>query len=258
MSLDRWRLNDRGRAAIVAKASASGCYSQEEHARLLGISRTAYCNRVGGRWHKKKTLREFLRAAGIPNEQHGKLMEHEGASVQLGHLPTVSASFVGRRREIAEILSLLRSNDSRPLPLLTLTGIGGIGKTRLAMSIGERLMRERRFSDGVWWVGLQSIEDPLLLLTTFWQALRLEGQEVNEPSLLRHLSGKQLLFIVDRCEELLDSAGAFIERILQHAPGIKVLATSRRAFGLSEERVYAVEPLLLPEDVDDSEQLCLA
>ncbi len=256
---DRWQLNERGKAAVGAKAAAAGCLSQEDHARLLGMSRTSYCNRLGNRWHKKATIKAFLRAAGIPDARHAKLIEPENLSAGPGHVPIAGSAFVGRNRDVREVISLLRSKQgTRSQRLVTLTGIGGIGKTRLAMAIGHRLMNGSIFSHGVWWVDLQSIGDSALLPTAFWQALRLEGQEANEPSLLRHLAGKQLLLIVDRCEELLETTGALLERILHHAPSVKVVATSRHAFGLPEEKVFPVEPLLLPEFCDEPQQLVSA
>ncbi|HYC32038.1 MAG TPA: protein kinase, partial [Gemmatimonadales bacterium] len=158
------------------------------------------------------------------------------------NLPPRTSALIGRGRELAEVTSALRSPEAR---LLTLTGPGGTGKTRLAVEAGRELLGE--FPDGVYAVDLSPLSNPELVASPVAEALGVAETPGGslEDALARHLSDKRLLLVLDNFEHLLAGAPV-VSTLLAAAPGLKVLATSRAPLRLSAEREYAVEPLEVP------------
>jgi predicted ATPase/class 3 adenylate cyclase len=166
------------------------------------------------------------------------------------NLPAQPNPMIGRDKELGEILQILRTDDVR---LLTLTGPGGAGKTRLALQIGAELLDE--FRSGVFFVSLAPIADTDLLVPTIAQALAIREISGEDPAatLSAYLSDKQMLLVLDNFEHIVGAAPA-IAKLLQAAPELRSLVTSRERLRLSTERVYEVPPLMLPdaaqEDLD--------
>lgn len=159
-------------------------------------------------------------------------------------LPTPLTSLVDREREVAEIGDLLGRDEVR---LVTLTGAGGVGKTRLAIRAGEAL--EECFAAGVAFVPLVAVANPKLVTSTIFQALggRDPGDEGNILHLLRRLlANRLLLLILDNFEHLLPAAPTIAD-LLAHAPRLKILVTSRAVLRLSGEHRVPVAPLSLPD-----------
>ncbi|MDN3356619.1 LuxR C-terminal-related transcriptional regulator [Actinomadura sp. DC4] len=156
-------------------------------------------------------------------------------------LPADLTSFVGRRREIADVRHLL--SRSR---LVTLTGVGGVGKTRLAYRVTAEI--RRTFPDGVWLIELAELEDPSLLADTIAGALGVQ-EHSSRPSmdaLVDHLRERTALIVLDNCEHLLRECAALVGTLLRGAPGVRVLTTSREVLGIAGEQTLAVPPLSLP------------
>ncbi|MGI5171513.1 ATP-binding protein [Spirillospora sp. CA-253888] len=155
-----------------------------------------------------------------------------------GNLPTELTSFVGRRAEIRAVRDLLTASR-----LVTLTGVGGVGKTRLAAQSASGL--GERFPDGVWQVPLSDLQDPLLLAHTIASALDMNEQTARSPIelLTSHLADKRLLLVLDTCEHLLDACADLAVELLVRCPHLSVLATSRAPLGVQGECVYSVMPL---------------
>jgi predicted ATPase/DNA-binding SARP family transcriptional activator len=155
------------------------------------------------------------------------------------NLPTPVSTLVGRDRELDEICSTLRGGETR---LLTLTGPGGAGKTRLAIEASNALARE--IPDGAFFVPLDTIRDPALLLPAIAQALAV--RESSERPLLQSLAervvGRRALVLLDNFEQLIEAA-PLLTNVLEAAPSLAFLVTSRAALRLSGEREYPVEPL---------------
>jgi non-specific serine/threonine protein kinase len=164
------------------------------------------------------------------------------SDVRPTNLPESVSPIVGREREVDEVSGLLRSPRVR---LVTLTGPGGTGKTRLALEVARALLAEYR--DGVFAVDLSQLADPSLVAAHIGQALRLAeagGTPMGE-LLARHLRERELLLLLDSFEHLL-AAAPLVSELLGSAPGLKVLATSRAPLHLRQEREVAVEPLEVP------------
>jgi predicted ATPase/DNA-binding SARP family transcriptional activator len=147
-------------------------------------------------------------------------------------LPAPATALIGRGREVAEVAVLLRG-DAR---LVTLTGAGGSGKTRLALAVAERVGPS--FADGAWFVDLSALADPELVPEAV--AARVEAPDA--AALERHLAAREVLLVLDNFEQV-DEAAPAISRWLAAAPGLRVLVTSRGRLDLYGEHEYAVAPL---------------
>ena len=163
------------------------------------------------------------------------------SSQTLHNLPTLLSSFVGREREIAELRQLLLINR-----LITLTGAGGAGKTRLALKVSQEVLD--RFENGVWLVELASIVDSALVPQTIASVLnvRESSQRPLMDELVNHLTTRQTLLVLDNCEHLIDVCAQIAETLLQKCPDLKILVTSREVLGITGEEAWVVPPLSLP------------
>jgi predicted ATPase/class 3 adenylate cyclase len=158
------------------------------------------------------------------------------------NLPRQPTPFLGREREVGEVVDLLRRDD---VQLLTLVGPGGTGKTRLAMQAAAELVDG--FADGVFFVPLAALDDPALVPVAVAGALgiREEGAQPLAERLREFLAAKRLLLVVDNVEHLVEAAPE-LGRLLENAPDLTLLATSRVPLRLRAEREYPVPPLGLP------------
>lgn len=158
-----------------------------------------------------------------------------------GNLPVPSDSFIGRIDELRDITERVREHR-----LVTVTGPGGVGKTRLALRVAEQLVDE--FPDGTWWVDLASVRDPAAVAAAASAALDVAtgpGRTI-EGSVLAHLRHRRLLLVVDNCEHLAAPVAHLIQRMLEGAPEAHVLATARRPLGTPGEHRIVVPPLSTP------------
>jgi predicted ATPase/class 3 adenylate cyclase len=150
------------------------------------------------------------------------------------NLPLQLTSFVGREDRLRQVTQLI--GDDR---LVTLTGVGGSGKTRLAIQAAAELVET--FDDGVWLVELAPLADEALLPQAVASALDFSGLEGNSlQSLQQFLAHRRLLLVLDNCEHLLDGAAELVERLLTAAPGLHILATSREGLAIAGERLVQV------------------
>ena len=150
---------------------------------------------------------------------------------------------VGRDRDVEEVTELLTENR-----WVTLVGAPGSGKTRLAAHIAAGLSEE--FADGAWFVALQPVSQPELVVTAVADALGVPraGQVEPEDAIVRHLKDRQMLLVLDNCEHLISGCRVVIEHLISACPGATVLATSRQGLGASGEIVIVVAPLDPPSD----------
>jgi non-specific serine/threonine protein kinase len=164
-----------------------------------------------------------------------------GVRHAVGNLPVELTSFVDRRRELAEAKALLSRTR-----LLTLTGMGGVGKTRLARRIAGEL--HRAFPDGVWQVELADLRQPALLVPTIAAALGLSEQNRrwNITTLQEQLQDRRMMLLLDNCEHLVDACALVADALLSACPDLRLLATSREPLGIGGEQSYPVRPLAVP------------
>ncbi|MCD9874885.1 ATP-binding protein [Streptomyces guryensis] len=170
------------------------------------------------------------------------------ASVQggrIGNLPAEANAFVGRRLELAEIAGLLGAER-----LVTLTGPGGVGKSRLALRAAHAA--RAGFPGGAWLVELSELRDPDLLTNTVAQATRLTEQTLRPllQAVCEHLSGAPVLLVLDTCEHVLDECARIAQELLASVPELRILATSRQPLGVPGEHLLTVAPLPLGERDD--------
>ncbi len=158
-----------------------------------------------------------------------------------GNLPTQLTSFVGRDRELTTLVKALGESH-----LVTLTGVGGVGKTRLATQLAAEVLPQ--FSDGAWLCELAAADDDEALVQVVAATLGVRprpGLELDE-SIAEFLRAKHVLVVLDNCEHLLDSAGLLAELILRECPGVRIIATSREGLAIDGEHVIPLRSLALP------------
>lgn len=167
----------------------------------------------------------------------------EAKKVRPNNLPAQLTSFIGREQDIQLITEKLHDPDIR---LLTLTGIGGVGKTRISLQVGQKLLEA--FANGVFFVSLASVRDDTLVLPTIAETFGIEetAEQDSLELLKNYLSTKKMLLILDNFEHILPSAPR-IASLLGASPDLKILVTSRSLLRLSFEHNYPISPLSLPE-----------
>ncbi|MBT2457442.1 NB-ARC domain-containing protein [Streptomyces sp. ISL-86] len=170
----------------------------------------------------------------------------------LGNLPQETASFVGREYELGHLEDLLREER-----LITLTGVGGVGKSRLALRAAATASVRQARPDGTWWVELSPLRDPGLLTTTVAHAVGVADHSARslDEELCAWMADKELLLVLDTCEHLVAECRHLVGELLQSAPGLTVLVTSREPLGCPIEQVVEVRPL--PCEGPDSDALAL-
>jgi predicted ATPase/DNA-binding SARP family transcriptional activator len=158
------------------------------------------------------------------------------------NLPVLLTSFIGREKEVEEIAKLLGKNR-----LLTLTGSGGVGKTRLAIQSANSLIS--KFKDGVWWIDLASLSDPSRVPQVVAQVVDVPGIP-NQPlikTLAEYFRSKQALLVLDNCEHLISACAQLADQLLSTCEKLKILATSREGLDILGEKIWPVPSLSLPE-----------
>lgn len=153
-------------------------------------------------------------------------------------------TFVGHEQESARIMHALREG-----PLVTLAGVGGVGKTRLAWEVALR--EQDRFQEGAWICELGPLDNGDAVGHTVAAALRLRHQQGLgiEDSVIEYLRAREVLLVLDNCEHVLEATAKLVGRIVQHCPSVSVLATSRQPLGIEGERLVVVPPLSVDEAV---------
>ncbi len=164
-------------------------------------------------------------------------------AMQTSHnLPRAVTSFIGREQQLEQLRALLQT-----APLITLTGSGGSGKTRLALQIAAE--RKGTFSDGVWLVELASVSDPNLLLQAVATIFGLREQPTSPllETIVNALSHRKLLLVLDNCEHLVADCAIFAANVMRACPDVLLLVTSRERLGIAGEHTYRVPSLTLPD-----------
>jgi predicted ATPase len=184
-----------------------------------------------------------LRAAGLRTE----FPPLRALDTSPGNLRPATTSLIGREREVDEIQAAVKSHR-----LVTLTGVGGVGKTRLALEVAAHLADE--FPDGVWFFELAAVTDPAAVpdaVAAVLGIIQQPGKTVSE-SVAAALEGRVRLLVFDNCEHVLAAAADLIEAILAHSPTVRILATSREGLGVPDEQVRPVRSLDAAAGIDSA------
>ncbi len=164
-----------------------------------------------------------------------------------GNLRAAVTSFIGRESEVAEVQTAVKAHR-----LVTLTGVGGVGKTRLALEVAARLVDE--FRDGVWFFELASVADPAAVPDAVAAVLGItqqRGKSVAD-SVAAALEGRVRLFVFDNCEHVRDAAADLVEAILARSATVTILATSREGLGVADEQLWLVPSLDVGAGIDSA------
>ena len=184
-----------------------------------------------------------VRAAGLRTQ----FPPLRALDVSPGNLRAAATSFIGRDSEVGELHAAVKAHR-----LVTLTGVGGVGKTRLALEVAARLVDE--FPDGVWFFELAAVSDPAAVPDAVAALLGITqqpGKNVSE-SVAAALEGRLRLLVFDNCEHVLDAAGDIIEAILAQSETVKILVTSREGLGVADEQLWAVPSLDVGAGIDSA------
>ncbi|MBI4789711.1 MAG: tetratricopeptide repeat protein [Chloroflexi bacterium] len=236
---------------LAQKILASDPANEQAHQHLI-FCHLATGNRLAAR-KQYEDCRRALRAEldVAPSPETTALYERSLAQADaperdalFTNLPIPLTSFVGRQHEIAQVKALLETAR-----LLTLTGAGGCGKTRLAIQSATQLAAQDRFKGGVWWVDLGALSNPGLVTQSVAMVFDL-SESPGMPLLAvltNYLRTRELLLVIDNCEHLLGACAQLISVLLSVCPKLKILATSREALNIGGETVWRVPSLALPD-----------
>ncbi|HEY8239337.1 MAG TPA: adenylate/guanylate cyclase domain-containing protein, partial [Candidatus Limnocylindrales bacterium] len=236
---------DINRAARISAATHGGQIVVSDAVRSLVLADLGADISLRGLGnHRLKDLREPQPLSQVVAE--GLRLEFpplRSIDARPNNLPTQLTSFVGRERELAEVGALLAANR-----LVTLTGPGGTGKTRLSLQAAANAAED--FPDGIFFVALETVRDPSLVPSRLAAAIGIAepARRTATDVLLEWLGGKQVLFVLDNFEQVLD-AGPIVADLLRSATGLKVVATSRAPLRVSGEQEYPVPGLPTPPDI---------
>jgi non-specific serine/threonine protein kinase len=192
----------------------------------------------GDRWVETLSRRGYRFVGPVTKSDGGSARRDSSTH---SNLPRSLTSFVGRDRELDEVQARLTSNR-----LVTVSGVGGIGKTRLALEVGANA--RDRYPDGVWFIDLAPISDERLVIQRVASTLGIKDQPARlaHEALLQYVKDLRLLLVLDNCEHLLHACADLTQRLLQSAPHVNVLATSRERLRVEGESAYPLSTLASP------------
>ena len=245
------RANEYVQKEAILDAAWPGLVVEEANLAVqISAIRRALARVPGGDGWIETLARRGYRFVGPVAAVAGRSAAPVAAERKRTNLPELQSSFVGRERELAELKQRLPTTR-----LLTLTGTGGIGKTRLAQQAAAEVLAAYR--DGVWFVDLAPLRDPALVPSALAQMLQVT-ESAGQPlvtALCNHLRTKQLLLILDNCEHVLDACARLTEVLLRETAQVTVLATSREPLHLAAEHSYPLAALPLPDPQADLQSI---
>ena len=209
----------------------------KEHS--ITVAETAYKTGFRSASHFSKCFKNHF---GYPPVEVRKGTFDEEEDNPQNNFPVFSTSFIGRKKEIEAILILTEKHR-----IVTLTGSGGCGKTRLACEVVKRIQKD--YKDGIWFVDLSSIEMEELVIKQVMTALRISeipGQDRLE-TVAEKIRDQKLLIVLDNCEHLLRTCAGIAHKLIGSVPGLSLLVTSREALNIRGEKIWTIPSLSLPD-----------
>jgi predicted ATPase/DNA-binding winged helix-turn-helix (wHTH) protein len=236
-----------GKDALMARVWPGRIVEENSQQAQISALRAAFgaernlIRTVSGRGYQFTGEIRILPASPDERPDAGAGAAQPASTVQPTNLPEPVSELIGRDDELREIVSLAAAHR-----LVTLTGTGGIGKTRLALAVTRRLPPE--FADGVWLAEFSPLSDPGLVPATVAAAVGLElgGGEVSARRVAQALADRRLLLVLDTCEHVIAAATAMAEAVLRAGLAARIIATSREPLRTEGEQIYPVPPLAVP------------
>jgi predicted ATPase/DNA-binding winged helix-turn-helix (wHTH) protein/Tfp pilus assembly protein PilF len=245
------RANEYVQKSAILDAAWPGLVVEEANLAVqISAIRRALAVVPGGEGWIETLARRGYRFVGPVKEIAARSVAPLLANRKRTNLPESLTSFVGRERELAEIKQRLPTTR-----LMTLTGMGGLGKTRLAQQAAAEMLDAYR--DGVWFVDLAPLGDPALVPNALAHVLQVK-EAAGQPlltALCNHLRTRETLLILDNCEHVLDGCARMTEALLRDAAQVTVMATSREALHLAGECAYPLSALPLPDPQSDAKSI---
>lgn len=248
-TVQRWERGERApdpgaETAILAYCREAGLFRPYDRGPLAGLGLTAELLQdllAEARWRVGGGPAEAGPSPDLPAVGQTDGTQSHGARTSLSNLPAHLTSFIGRERELAAVRRAQASTR-----LITLTGPGGGGKTRLALALAGELLWA--YPHGVWFVNLAPLADAALLPQVVASALeiRTSGPQPLTETLTDVLRARHLLVVLDNCEHLLPACAELVETLLRACPHLEVVATSRESLGIDGEAVWPVPPMAVP------------
>lgn len=242
------RANEPVQKSAILDAAWPGLVVEEANLAVqISAIRRALARVPGGEGWIETLARRGYRFVGPVVESAGQRVTPIARDRKRTNLPEQLTSFVGRERELAEIKQFLPETR-----LLTVTGTGGIGKTRLTQQAAIEVFDAYR--DGVWFVDLAPLRDPALVPSALAQVLQVK-ESAGQPlvsALCNHLRTKEILLILDNCEQVLDACARLTETLLREAGQVTVMATSREPLHVAAEHTHPLAALPLPDPKADA------
>src|SRR5215469_9639447 len=215
---------------------------------LAGGSRESFVAAARGRGDAERVLAAKADTAAVAAAGAGPGGGGPGiAPVLAGELPAQLSSFIGRQMELAAVCSLVTT-----CRLVTLTGSGGVGKTRLGLQVAAGLAEGA--GEGVWFVDLAPLSDPDLVAATVAHVLGIR-EDAGRPAtatLIDAVGTRRLLVVLDNCEHVIDACAKLADALLRGCPNLALMATSREPLGIGGERVYRVPSMAVPDEGEDA------
>ncbi|MGB6454467.1 MAG: helix-turn-helix domain-containing protein, partial [Streptosporangiaceae bacterium] len=232
-----------GFAGLLRQLRADAGLTQEQLAEAASLSPRSVSDLERGinLTARKETARLLADALRLTGAQRVLFETAARGGALAGDLPMQLSSFVGRVQELAELTAAIRSSA-----LVTVVGVGGVGKTRLALQAAAD--HRPSFCDGAWLCELHRAADEDTMAQAVLAALRVRARPGISlaGSVVEALRSRSALLLLDNCEHLLSAAGALVADILRSCSGVRVLATSRQALGVAGEQVFGLRSLSLP------------
>jgi predicted ATPase/DNA-binding winged helix-turn-helix (wHTH) protein len=227
--------------SILAAAWPGLVVEESSLAAQISAIRRVLARAPGGERWVETLARRGYRFVGPVATLPDNPLQGAAERIRRTNLPQLLTSFVGHENDLAEYTHILEKTR-----LLTLTGIGGCGKTRLAIELARMILPS--FPDGVWFVDLAPVAEAERVATAVATTLDVR-EDINQPiheTLARHLAGQHLLLVLDNCEHVLAACATLVESLLMAASGVRALITSREGLGIAGERIVPVRSLAFP------------